>query len=114
MPSPVDETYRPSRMSLSRAIPGPRSVTRATSSAAALAFTSELDAATTGILVRVAGDLRHRGREARLVLPIELELGRELTCALAGEHDVVLAHELHGQQRRQRHPVSSRRARRFR
>ena len=46
------------------------------------------------VLVRVPGELRHRGRDSRLFLSVEPQELRDLARALPREHDVVLVLEL--------------------
>jgi hypothetical protein len=67
----------------------------------------ELHLSACGVLVSVPHDLRHRGREADLVLWVELELRGQLTRALPCEHDVIVAPEIHRQQYVCRHHLTS-------
>ena len=63
-----------------------------------LALEHELDLAAAGITERVAGDLGYRGRDARLVLAVEIEQRRDLPGSLAGHDDMVLTLDRQRQQ----------------
>src|SRR2546425_9869843 len=64
------------------------------------AFHGEAHAAAAGIGVRVPNDLRHRGGDTSLVLLLEAEVLRDLARALPRAHDVVLARDGQGEDRR--------------
>ena len=102
-PRPVDETYRPSRISLSRLMPGPRSTMRATSIAGGSPSRRNSTRPPPRILMGVASNLGDSGGKPVLILRVEPDLGCELAGALPREHDVVLARQLDSQQRRSLH-----------
>ena len=79
--------------------PGPRSRTRDHQRGRRRASSSNVTLPPRGVLEGVAGDLRDRRRQPGLVLRVEAEQPRDLARPLAGEHDVVLASDLGGEDR---------------
>ena len=70
--------------------------------AVARALDGKADPPPASVFVCVAGELRHRRGEPRLVLTVEAQELGDLPRALPREHDVVLVAELDGQQRQLR------------
>ena len=96
-PMPVGERYGPSRTAARSAMPGPLIADRDQQSSCGAVLPSSRNSTVpaAGVLEGVARDLRHRGRDARLVLAVEAEQRRDLARALAREHDVALVANRH-------------------
>ena len=62
---------------------------------AALIVHQELDPAAAGVLEGVAGDLRNRGGDPRLILVLQAKQPGDLPGALPSEDDILLQANLH-------------------
>ena len=88
---PVADLCEPLSTAGRSAMPGPRSLTMMTNDCGArIAGQTEFDLPAAGVFEGVAGDFRHRGGDAGLILTFEADQLRQPARALADQDDVGL------------------------
>ena len=99
MPIPVADLCEPARTAGRSAMPGPRSRTTTTKlCGGGSPRQAELDVAAARVFIGVAGDLRDRGGDARLVLRVEADQFGQPARPAADQHDVRLGGDRDPQQ----------------
>ena len=88
IPSPVDDRYRPSRISSRFEIPGPESDDRHFQPLRRLQFQRKRDLAIACIAERIPRHLRGRSRESYLVLIVQAQFRGHFACPLPRLHHI--------------------------